>query len=470
MQGKFQKFFNTYVWNLTPEERASTVSIQNPHTPLNGTTLFEALGGEKTKSGRSISEAGVMSLSAVYRSVAIKAGFVASLPFKCYEKTEDGRIEVDDPISYLLSRRPNSKMSKAVFFDRAMQHYELKGNHFAEIIRNGIGMPVELILTDPDTVTVHENKESIAYELAEGNGQHRMVDPDNMIHVPNMGTGLVGKSVIRYMREDASMMMDIRDYGSGFFGRGGKPAGLLLPKMQVDATKRQETKQSFMEAKMQGGEVVLPYGWDYKEVSVPPSDAQWVASNDFTIATIARWFGVPTQKLGDSKVKYSNVEYMGIEFVQDTMQAICSKFESEYTNKLYALPSQKKRYCEFNMDAYLRGDSISKAETMAKQIQNAIKTPNEIRKLNNDKPIAGGDELFIQGATVPLSLQKELYASKQGNGGKAEPDDDEGDKKKEKVAKTVRSLRSKARKRLAAGDDPQLILEGILGNDGRSHE
>jgi HK97 family phage portal protein len=412
--------------------------------------LDVALGGNASSSGRTISESGAMSLSAVYRAVGIKAGFISSLPFKVYQKTDKGRIEATNhPASRILSVGPNGKMNKVVYFDRAMQHYELKGNHYAIIRRNGVGRVERLDLVDPDDVTVKETSDDLIYEVVNV-GTFRSED---MIHVPNMGTGYVGKSVLSYMREDASLMMDVRDYGTSFYGRGGKPAGLLIPKAGVTAQQRQETKKSFEEAKKQGGEVAMPFGWEYKEISVPPSDAEWVTTNDFSISTIARWFGVPTQKLGDSKVKYSNVEYMAIEFLQDTMAPIAAKFESEYTRKLFILPSEEGLYAEINLDAYLRADSATKAEMFSKYIQNAIKTPNEIRKYNNDEAIQGGDELFIQGATIPLSLQKGLYADKANQ-----------------PSENVRTLKKKIRKRVMQGDDAQLILEGILGNDSNGKE
>ena len=244
-------------------------------------------------------------------------------------------------------------------------------------------------------------------------------------------------------------MMDVRGYGLTS-SEGGKPIGLLIPKANVTPTQRQEMKQSFQAAKTQGGEVALPYGWEYKEVSVPPNEAEWITTNDFSIANVSRWFGVPTQKLGDSKVKYSNVEHMGIEFTQDTMSPIASKFECEYTNKLFQLPSEEELFCEFNLDAYLRADSVSKAETLAKYIQSALITPNEARRLDNRPSVEGGDELFIQGATVPLSLQKQLYASK------SEP-------------KTRQSLRKKIAKQVQEGMEPQLILEGLFSNDGNGY-
>lgn len=441
MQGKLQEFFYKYVWN--PESRA--VNLENPKTPINGWTLDQVFGGNISGTGRSISIEGAMSLSAVYRAVSIKAGFISSLPFKVYQKTDKGRIEANHPAQRLLSVSPNPKMSKVVYFDRAMQHYELQGNHFAEIIRNGIGRVERLDLLDPDDVVVKEDANRVFYEY-----DGRIIDSDNMIHVPNMGTSLVGKSVIRYMREDASLMMGVRDYGSSFFERGGKPAGLLIPKASVTPQMRQEMKESFASAKKQGGEVAMPFGWEYKEISVPPSDAEWVTTNDFSISVIARWFGVPTQKLGDSKVKYSNVEYMAIEFLQDTMSPIAAKFESEYTRKLFVLPSEQNLYAEINLDAYMRADSATKAEQFSKYIQNAIKTPNEVRKLNNDPEIEGGDELFIQGATVPLSLQKQLYADKN-------------------QSENVRTLKRKMKKEIQEGIDPQLILEGLFGNDGKGY-
>lgn len=440
----FQEFFNKYIW----ETRA--VNLENPKTPLNGFTLDQVLGGNISGTGRSISENSALTLSAVYRAVAIKSGFISSLPFQVFVKTERGREVADNhPLTKLLSRTPNAKMSKVIYFDRAMQHYELKGNHFALITRNGIGRVERFDLLDPDDVRVLEGERRVSYKVE---GIEGFVSSDDMIHVPNMGNSIVGKSVLQYMREDASLMMDVRNYGESFYGRGGKPAGLLIPKMAATPQQRQEVKDSFREAKKQGGDVAMPLGWDYKEISVPPKDADWVITQDASIATIARWFGVPTQKLGDSKIKYSNVEYMGIEFLQDTMAPIAAKFEAEYTNKGLMLMSEQNMYTEFNLDAYLRADSVSKAEALSKQIQNAMITPNEARKLDNRPAIDGGDDLFIQGATVPLSLQKEMYA-------KQEP----------AQTKTRQSLRKKIEAQVKEGVDPQLILEGLFGNDGKGY-
>lgn len=445
MQGKLQEFFNRYIWNFNGSNETRYVNLEDPKQIISGYTLDQILGGNISGTGRSISVNSALTLSAVYRAVAIKAGFISSLPFQVFRKTDNGReLDLTHPASYLLSRKPNDKLSKTVYFDRAMQHFELKGNHFAYIEHNGIGKPVALNLLNPDDVTVLESKDDLIYKIK---GVEGFIPSYKMIHVPNMGDGCNGKSVLSYMREDASLMMDIRGYGESFFGRGGKPAGLLLPKTQVTPAQRQETKDSFTSAKKQGGDVAMPYGWEYKEISIPPKDADWVVSNDIAVSMVARWFGVPTQKLGDSAVKYSNVEFMGIEFLQDTMAPIAAKFENEYTNKLFPLSSEQNLYAEFNLDAYLRADSVSKAEALSKRIQNAMITPNEARALDNRSALDGGDELMIQGATVPLRV---AGVPKQ-------------------VTPRKSSLKKRIEEEVKKGTNAQLIIEGILGNDGKGY-
>ena len=436
MAGKLQQLFRKYIYE--PEHRYGGVTFDSPDKYFWNTN--------RTKSGRSVDSQAALTISAIYRAVSIKSGLISSLPFQVFEKTATGRRQSDHPAARLLSRAPNGKMSKVVFFDRALQHYDLEGNHFALIIRNGIGRVERLELLDQDDVKVIEGEKSLIYKVE---GKEGFVDSENMIHVPNMGGDYVGKSVISYMREDAALMLDVRDYGTSFYGNGGKPAGLLIPKMAATPAQRQEMKESFAAAKKQGGEVALPVGWEYKEVGIPPKDADWVLTNDINISTVARWFGVPTQKLGDSAVKYSNVEFMGIEFLQDTISPIAAKFEAEYTNKLFILPGEQNLYAEMNLDAYLRADSQTKAEQFSKYIQNGIKTPNEIRKYNNDEPLEGGDDLLIQGATVPLSMQKQAMAAKQ--------------------PVPRKSLRKRIEEDVKKGLDPQLIIEGIFGNDGRGY-
>ena len=62
-------------------------------------------------------------------------------------------------------------------------------------------------------------------------------------------------------------------------------------------------------------------------------------------------------------------------------------------------------YIRYNVDSLLRGDFKTRMEAHATSIQNGIRTPNEVRALEDMLPLAGGDDLMIQGATVPINIQ-----------------------------------------------------------------
>ena len=51
------------------------------------------------------------------------------------------------------------------------------------------------------------------------------------------------------------------------------------------------------------------------------------------------------------------------------------------------------------------GDLKTRMEAHATAIQNGIKTPNEVRDLEELEPRQNGDDLLIQGATVPIANQ-----------------------------------------------------------------
>ena len=59
----------------------------------------------------------------------------------------------------------------------------------------------------------------------------------------------------------------------------------------------------------------------------------------------------------------------------------------------------------FNADSLLSGDLKTRREAHATAIQNGIKTPNEVRDLEELEPRQNGGDLLIQGATVPIGSQ-----------------------------------------------------------------
>lgn len=410
-----QDWINRTIWNFSPER---AVNLENPKQTISGWSIDEVLGGNTSTSGQSISYDNALTISAVWRASSIRSGLISSLPFKVYRKTDSGRVEVkpsEHPVAKLFARKPNAIMTKPVFFDRGVNHFDFWGNHYGLIKKNGLGIITEIELLHPKDVEVFKNNGKVTYKYKEN-----PISSDDIIHVPNLGDDVCGKSVIGKAREDLAMQMDTRQYGVNFYAKGGRPSGILTPEHKIIDTQREQIKKAWDEGKKRGGDAVLPFGLKYQAISVPPDDAAFLATNQFGITTIARWFGVPPQKLAElGRATFNNVEALAIEFIQDTIWPIVTKFEAEYTTKLFTAKGEEDFYLEFNLDAYQRADSTAKADLYSTYIQNGIKTPNEIRRLNNDPDDPYGNDLMIQSATVPIKMSGQNAGKNSANNQKS---------------------------------------------------
>jgi HK97 family phage portal protein len=247
------------------------------------------------------------------------------------------------------------------------------------------------------------------------------VPGERIIHVPHLGEDPIqGKSTIAYAREDLGMEMSRRNWGANFWFDGGSANGLLVPQQKLTPAQEAQAKISYREAKREGGDILMPFGFDYKKMSVDPADAEFIMSGNFSIATICRWFGLPLHKLSElSRATMNNIEHQAIELLQDTIHPIISKFEDEYTTKCYTLPGdydeggEEDVYMEFCMDEYQRADSQAMAESFRTGIQNGYFTPNEVRQEMNRNRVEGGDRLFIQQNMMPLDSVDKILIQKQ---------------------------------------------------------
>ncbi len=416
-QAIFQNLFNRFIWDTQKETRSDTVNLENPNVPLDGFTLSQVLSGMRpSTSGILVSPENALRLSAVWRCVNILSGVISS--FKCspYHEDEMGNriIAKEHPTYDLFRRRPNPLYTKTVYWERTVTHMLLRGNHYSEIVYKKNGVDIDhfnLILpTQVKAIRLENNK--LWYDII--NAQ-TSIPMERMIHVPHLGEDLIsGKSVITYAREDLGMEIARRDAGGKFWQDGGDPKIVITTSQKIDAPKRAELKQTFRDARREGGAVVAPFGADIKNVSMSPADQEFIMSGNFSIAAICRWFGVPLHKLSElERATLNNVEQLAIEFLQDTISPIIEKIENEYETKCYTLPSEADMELEFDMNSYLRADSVSRGEANRNAIQNGYKSPNEAAREEGRPVIPGGDRRFIQMNMMPLDKVDEIIMKGQ---------------------------------------------------------
>jgi HK97 family phage portal protein len=149
--------------------------------------------------------------------------------------------------------------------------------------------------------------------------------------------------------------------------------------------------------------MALPLGHELKTIGLSPENMQLLELQRFSIEQIARIYSLPPVFLQDlTHGTFSNTEQQDLHFVKHTVKRWVEQFEQEMNLKFFGRGSDF--YVEFNVDGLLRGDLKSRMEAYAVSIQNAIRTPDEIRAIEN-LPAKGATDLLIQGATVPLGSQ-----------------------------------------------------------------
>lgn len=403
-----QRLFNKFIWNIRG------VNLEDPKQKIDGVALDELFGSLSTKSGKSVNQDNALTISAAWRAIQILGGAASSIPSKPYRKNENGRNPLrNHPTVNIFTNRVNAKYTTPVYWDRVMHHLHQRGNHFAYPVRNELGQVVEIRLEKPDEVTVFEDRSRLYYKVK---GDDYVYPSTEFIHVPHLGDGAVGKSTITYAREDLGLEMSRREYGADVYATGGQVQGLLKPPQYLDKQKREEAIASWTEQKKKGGDIIPPFGFDYIKMGFKPDEMEFITSGNFSLATIARWFGVPRHLLFDPEGgSYNSNEQAAIEFLQYTIAPILIKIEYEYSSKIYQLPREQNNYLEFEMNGYVRADTVTRFNAYSTAVHAGVMKPMEARQRENLPFEQSGDRLFMNSGSIPLDLMDEFVRKKSQN-------------------------------------------------------
>ena len=93
------------------------------------------------------------------------------------------------------------------------------------------------------------------------------------------------------------------------------------------------------------------------------------------------------------------------------MNPLLKSIEQALESRILRAEERGSVVIEFNLDAFFRGDLQSRYAAYATAVQNGFKTRNEVRALENDPPIEGGDTPTAQTNLAPLDKLGEVASS-----------------------------------------------------------
>lgn len=399
MLGRFWhgiKSMATYTSRPDPEQSAGRMAWYNPAASL------------PTR----VDEFSAFTYSPVYAAIDLISSDVAMLPWRVHERAGDARLLRDDhPVDRLLNVQPNPEMGPFHFRKVLQQHVLSWGNGYAEIERNFRGEPIALWPLLPNQVTPERTPDGVlVYKWKDDNGAERQLPSDRVLHIHGMGfDGVVGYSPIRMAMLSIARGKAAEEFGAGFFAGGGRPSGVLKHPGKVSqetATRLRDAWQKLHGGAKNGGKVaILEQGFEYSPVGIPPEEAQFLQTMEFSVVDVARWFRVPPHKIGHLNLTtIGNIEEQERHYAITTLDQWVTIWQQEANRKLLdeEASGTRRLYTKMNLKARLRADAKSRAQYYREMNQIGVLTVNEIRREEDMDPIGPeGDTRY-----VPLNMGK----------------------------------------------------------------
>lgn len=389
--------------------KAENRNLENPTAPVSANDFLQIMGwGDLyASSGVTVNVDTALGVPAVWAAVNFISGTIAGLPLHVYRKDADGgRSKVENDLSLILHDVINEDMSSFEWRKYSFEQVLTGGRAVTYIERNALGQIVNLYPLDPTKVRVER--------LIDGRKIYRVnsrvYEASEVLDLPFMLKANMtdARGPIAQNKDAIGMAIAASRYGSKAFQSGGVPPAVLQGPFQSGAAANRASEDvAATTAKLarEGRPIMaLPLGHELKTIGFTPENMQLLELQRFSIEQIARIYSLPPVFLQDlTHGTFSNTEQQDLHFVKHTVKRWVEQFEQEMNLKFFGRGSDF--YVEFNVDGLLRGDLKSRMEAYATSIQNGIRTPNEVRAIENMEAMPNGDDLLIQGATVPLGSQ-----------------------------------------------------------------
>lgn len=376
-------------------------SPENPSTSLSNPDLWlwDAFGASRTVAGTRVNERTALKLSAVWAAIHILAETLGQLPLSLIRKDGSDKEQArDDPRFSLLHDQPNTEMTSINWRSTVQAHVVTTGNGYNWIMRNQAGLPIELIPLMPHVTSLKRENGRLVYHSrtnVDGRDITFRLNPADVLHIPGLGfDGLSGYSPIRMQAEQLGAGLATQEFAARFFGNGANISGLVtVPGKVQDLSKMRKEWNAAFAGENQMKTAIVDQGAGYTRIGIPPEDAQFLQTREFSIDEVARMYRIPPHMLARmGQATFSNVEHVGIDFVTYTMLPWLTRWEQELNRKLLTIEERQTMFFKFNVTGLLRGDQKTRYESYRSAIQVGWMTRNEARTLEEFNEIDGLDE------------------------------------------------------------------------------
>jgi HK97 family phage portal protein len=333
-------------------------------------------GGRESTAGVTIN-----TQSALETATALACGRVisegcAQTPWHLMQE-RDGRKQVsDDPLDYVLYRRPNPWQTSFEYRETVLLHAIFCGNAYSFINRVGIAREIrELIPIEPGRVTVKQLPNlSLQYRVTADTGEAKDFGQDAIWHLrgPSWNSWM-GLDAVKMARNALGLAISLEQGQAEFQKNGAKVTGAVSVDGRLDKAQF-EQMAAWLDRHQIGGDrshkpLIADRNAKFLPMTMTGVDQQLIETRRHQIEEICRHFRVMPIMVGhyDKSSTYASAEQMFLAHVVHTLMPWYQRIEQSADVNL--LNEEQRRlglYTKINPNALMRGAAKDRAEYYAK--------------------------------------------------------------------------------------------------------
>jgi HK97 family phage portal protein len=353
-----------------------------------------------------VGEHSAVTLSAVWRSVSLISGSIASIPLRTLADTDGGRRARSS--SFLDFPNGRDGMTAFEWKELVMVHLLLHGNAFLQHRYNGAGALAALHPIHPTAVEVKWDEGAVGgkrFTVQLDNGTRRDFDGATMTQIMGLSLdGLRGLSPITIARLSLGTGISGDKAANRMFLNGAMISGLVTPEEDLTKDEAEEVKKG-LTSRISGAEnagdiAVINRKLKFQPWTLSASDAQFLQSRSFQVEEVARWYGLPPHLLAQTEKSTtwgSGLTEQNRGLARYTLTPWTSRIEARATRLL--VPG---KVAEFDYSAFIQPSPEDEIRLLIEQVNSGLLTLNEARRIRNMPDVAGGDEPRIPPGAAPL--------------------------------------------------------------------
>jgi HK97 family phage portal protein len=199
----------------------------------------------------------------------------------------------------------------------------------------------------------------------------------------------LGLSPIKQFASTIASGLASLQYGNDWFANGGvPPATFKNTQRTVDPKASAEITQRLTAAIRSRQPLVHGNDWDFKAMTVPPDEVQFLGSMKLNATQIAAIYDVPPERAGGEPG--GSLTYATQEQDQIRLAVTTGKWCTRLEHAFYGLLPERQ-YTRFNVDAMIRTDTKTRHEVFKLDRDMGLKSIDELREIDDLEPLPNGE-------------------------------------------------------------------------------